>query len=240
VLLRAVGVRKTLGTNVVLDDVSLEVCRGDIVGLLGANGAGKTTLIRIVMGLMAPDSGVVHGSTAGRGSAAVGYLPEERGLYQRQRAGATLMYLAHLKGFANEAAEVEVERCLDRVQMTALRARRIEQLSKGQQQKIQIAAAWLGDPDLLILDEPFSGLDPLNARLVCDLSLEAAGRGRGVLLSAHQLALVDRVCSRIVMLAHGRVVLAGPIEDVRQRGERALEDLFVEDARTGVTTGGER
>jgi ABC-2 type transport system ATP-binding protein len=240
VLLRAVGVRKTLGTNVVLDDVSLEVCRGDIVGLLGANGAGKTTLIRIVMGLMAPDSGVVHGSTAGRGSAAVGYLPEERGLYQRQRAGATLMYLAHLKGFANEAAEVEVERCLDRVQMTALRARRIEQLSKGQQQKIQIAAAWLGDPDLLILDEPFSGLDPLNARLVCDLSLEAAGRGRGVLLSAHQLALVDRVCSRIVMLAHGRVVFAGPIEDVRQRGERALEDLFVEDARTGVTTGGER
>jgi ABC-2 type transport system ATP-binding protein len=239
VMLRAAGVRKTLGTNLVLDDVSLDVCRGDIVGLLGANGAGKTTLIRIAMGLMDPDGGVVDG-LAPMGTATVGFLPEERGLYQRHRVDATLMYLAELKGIAGAAAVAAVERSLERVQMTALRTRRIEQLSKGQQQKVQIAAAWLGDPDLLVLDEPFSGLDPLNARLVCDLSLDAADRGRGVLLSAHQLALVDQVCSRIVMLAHGRVVFAGSIEEVRQRGERALEDLFVEDVRTVTTIGGGR
>jgi len=229
VLLRARGVRKSLGKNLVLDDVSLDVCRGGIVGLLGANGAGKTTLIRIVMGLMAADEGVVEGSIARNRSTGVGYLPEERGLYQRQRVDATLMYLARLKGLADEAAAADVERCLERVQMTALRTRRVEQLSKGQQQKIQIAAAWLGDPDLLVLDEPFSGLDPLNARLVCDLSRDAAGRDRGVLLSAHQLALIDQVCTHIVMLARGRVVMSAPAAELRTSG-RTLEDLFSEHA----------
>jgi ABC-2 type transport system ATP-binding protein len=234
VLLRAGGVRKSLGKNLVLNDVSLEVCRGDIVGLLGANGAGKTTLIRIVMGLMAPDGGSVDGVAARHRGRTIGYLPEERGLYQRQRVDATLMYLAQLKGLSDEGAVEEVERCLERVQMADLRTRRIEQLSKGQQQKIQIAAAWLGDPDLFVLDEPFSGLDPLNARLVCDLSLEAAAGGRGVLLSAHQLALIDQVCTHIVMLAHGRVVVSGSAGDIRARGG-ALEDVFVEYAgRSGA------
>ena len=231
-MLRATGVRKSLGKNVVLDDVTLDVCRGDIVGLLGANGAGKTTLIRILMGLMAPDAGVVGGSVTRCRSLAVGYLPEERGLYQRQRVDATLMYLARLKGSADDRAAGDVQKCLERVQMTDLRSRRIEQLSKGQQQKVQIAAAWLGDPELLVLDEPFSGLDPLNARLVCDLSREAASRGGAVLLSAHQLALIDQVCTHIVMLARGRVVVSASALEVKSRG-RALEELFTEYAAAG-------
>ena len=228
-LLRATGVRKSLGRTLVLDDASLEVCRGHIVGLLGANGAGKTTLIRIVMGLMAPDAGVIEGPVVRNRSLAVGYLPEDRGLYQRRRVDATLMYLARLKGLTDAAAAAEVERCLEQVHMTDLRSRRIEQLSKGQQQKVQIAAAWLSSPQLLVLDEPFSGLDPLNARLVCEFSRSAADGGCGVLLSAHQLALIEQVCTHIVMLAGGRVVLCGSAADLGAHGG-ALEDLFARHA----------
>jgi ABC-2 type transport system ATP-binding protein len=228
-LLRVAGVCKRFGRHVVLDQVSLDVGRGDIVGLLGANGAGKTTLIRIVTGLLSADHGMVEGSVTRNRSAAVGYLPEERGLYQRHRVKATLMYLARLKGLTEDVAADRVRRSLEQVQMTDFGARRIEQLSKGQQQKVQIAAAWLGDPELLVLDEPFSGLDPLNARLVCDLSRSAAGRGCGVLLSAHQLSLIDQVCTHVVMLARGRVVVSGTASEIRARGG-ALEDLFLEHA----------
>jgi ABC-2 type transport system ATP-binding protein len=228
-LLRAVSVRKSLGTTFVLDDVSLDVHRGAIVGLLGANGAGKTTLIRIVIGLLRADHGTVAGPAAPGTGAVVGYLPEERGLYQRHTAQATLRYLAELKGLRREDADAEVARCLALVEMASFAARRIDRMSKGQQQRIQLAAAWLGDPDLLVLDEPFSGLDPLNARLVCDLAREAASRGRGVLISAHQLALVAEICTHIVMLARGRVAVSAGAGEFAQRGA-TLEQLFVEHA----------
>lgn len=235
VLLRATCVRRSIGTTRVLDDVSLDVRRGEIVGLIGANGAGKTTLIRIVMGLLLPDAGSVDGVAAPASGTIPGYLPEERGLYQRHRVAGTLAYLAQLRGLTAAAAVKESLRCLERVDMAAFADRRIKQMSKGQQQKIQLAAALLGDPPVLVLDEPFSGLDPLNARVVCDLVRETAARGHGVLLSAHQLALVQQLCTRIVMLSRGRVVLAGTIDDVRARGA-ALDDVFAEHA----TAGGER
>lgn len=227
ILLRATGVRKTIGATRALLDASLEVRRGDIVGMIGANGAGKTTLIRIVIGLLAPDAGRVEGSCRPAVGAPVGYLPEERGLYQRQKVGATLTYLARLKGFEARSAALESSRCLERVGMTASAGRRLGHLSKGQQQKIQLAAALLGDPDLLVLDEPFSGLDPLNARLVCDLARATAERGRGVLLSAHQLALIEQICTHVVMLSRGRVVVAGRIDDVRAHCG-PLDDMFTE------------
>jgi ABC-2 type transport system ATP-binding protein len=225
-LIRAVCVRKSLAKTLVLDGASLEVRRGDIVGLLGPNGAGKTTLIRILIGLLRPDGGAVEGGAAPFAGGLAGYLPEERGLYQRRKVDATLCYLAQLRGLGRLSADA-VARALARVDMTPFASRRPEQMSKGQQQKIQLAAAWLGDPDLLVLDEPFSGLDPLNARLACDLIREAASQSRGVLLSAHQLALVDQVCTHVVMLARGRVVASGPLDDLHRRGGGTLEDLFV-------------
>jgi ABC-2 type transport system ATP-binding protein len=226
-LLRLAGISRTLGRRLVLDDVSLEVRAGQITGLLGPNGAGKTTLIRIVMGLARPDSGSVE--TASR----IGYLPEERGLYQRQPVDATLTYLARLKGLTQKEAEAGVAAWLDRVEMSEYRGRRVEQLSKGQQQKIQLAAAFVGNPGLLVLDEPFSGLDPLNARLVCDLVREAAAAGCGVLVSAHQLALVDQLCTDLVMLSRGRVVVAGSMEAIHQTNNVSLEDLFMAHAGAG-------
>jgi ABC-2 type transport system ATP-binding protein len=227
-LLRLTSVSRTLGGTRVLDGVSLDVEAGSIVGLLGPNGAGKTTLVRLIMGLTRPDEGSIDVRAA-----TVGYLPEERGLYQRPRVGATLTYLARLKGLNAAEADLQVARWLARVEMTAFASRRVEQLSKGQQQKIQLAAAFIGDPALLVLDEPFSGLDPLNARLVCDLVTEAAGAGRGVLVSAHQLALVEQVCTSVVMLARGRVALAGTLAELRRDHPETLEQLFVTHAAAG-------
>jgi len=230
-LLRLASVTRTLGGLRVLSDVSLEVRSGAIVGLLGQNGAGKTTLVRIVMGLTTADSGSVA-VEAGR----IGYLPEERGLYQRHQVEATLVYLARLKGLSQGQATADVDRWLDRLDMSQYRHRRVEQLSKGQQQKIQLAVAFLGDPPLLVLDEPFSGLDPVNARLTSELLREAAARGCGVLVSAHQLALLEQLCSEIVMLARGRVVLAGALADLRARQAESLEQIFMSFAESGESS----
>jgi ABC-2 type transport system ATP-binding protein len=231
VMLRVASVNRTLGGTRVLDDVSLEVRAGAIVGLIGQNGAGKTTLIRLVMRLTRPDTGSVQVDAA-----RTGYLPEERGLYQRQKVEATLDYLARLKGLSAAGARADIDRWLTRLDVVPLRDRRLEQLSKGQQQKIQLAAAFLGDPALLVLDEPFSGLDPMNARLVTELVREAAARGCGVLVSAHQLALVEQVCTEVVMLARGRVVLTGTMDEIHRRrrdsGE-SFEDLFMARAESG-------
>jgi ABC-2 type transport system ATP-binding protein len=228
-LLRVSSVCRTLGTTRALDHVSLEVHAGAIVGLLGPNGAGKTTLVRVVMGLAAADSGDVALNLPPRppGHGGLGYLPEERGLYQRHRVYETLVYLGQLRGLPAGEARREVAGWLERLEMSGYASRRLEQLSKGQQQKIQLAAALVGDPDLLVFDEPFSGLDPLNARLTCDLLHAAASEGRGVLVSAHQLALLEQTCTDLVMLADGRVVLAGSMPSLRRDHREPLESLFV-------------
>ena len=228
VMLRVSAVARRLGGAQVLEDVSLDVCGGDVFGLVGPNGAGKTTLVRIVLGLTRPDTGKVE-----MRAPATGYLPEERGLYQRQTVRDTLIYLARLKGLSAAHAAAEVARWLDRVDLTHAAGRRVEQLSKGQQQKIQIATAFIGDPGLLVLDEPFTGLDPLNTRLVCDLARDAAAAGTAVLISAHQLPLVEQICTHVLMLSRGRVVLAGTMADIRRDHRQSLEDLFVARAASG-------
>ena len=228
VMLRVSAVARRLGGALVLDDVSLEVCGGDLFGLVGPNGAGKTTLVRIVLGLTQPDAGEVEVRAR-----ATGYLPEERGLYRRQKVRDTLIYLARLKGLDASRADREVSRWLERVELTHAAGRRVEELSKGQQQKIQIATAFIGDPELLVLDEPFTGLDPLNSRLVCDLARDAAASGTAVLISAHQLPLVEQICTHVLMLSRGRVVLAGTMADIRRDHDRPLEELFVERAAAG-------
>jgi ABC-2 type transport system ATP-binding protein len=220
ILLRVSAVEKSVGRVPILDRVSLAIHEGEVVGLVGPNGAGKTTLLRIIAGLMSPDGGTIERTVR------FGYLPEERGLYQRQRIDRTLTYLAELKGMSSSEAHAEADAWLRRIGLETLRHRRAEQLSKGQQQKVQVASAWLGWPTLLLLDEPFSGLDPMNARFVCDLIEERSRVGGGALVSAHQLAMVEQICTSVVILAGGRVVWAGPIAEVRHEGD--LDALFMQ------------
>jgi ABC-2 type transport system ATP-binding protein len=235
VLVCANSLGKSFGSTRVLDDVSLEVRRGEIVGLIGANGAGKTTLIRLMVNLLYADQGTIEvlGRPPALATSHVGYLPEERGLYQRRTPLAVLQYIGTLKGLDDGRAESEARQWLDQLQLEDSGSRRLESFSKGQQQKVQLAAAFIGDPELLILDEPYSGLDPLNMRVVSTLVRSTSASGRGVLLSAHQLALVEDVCSRVVMLSRGRVVLSGTLDEVRASGA-SLEDVFVDRAREGA------
>ena len=225
--LRARGVSKRFGSRTALDAVSIELHPGRVTGLIGANGAGKTTLIRILTGLLRLDGGAVVRASGATG-APPGYLPEERGLYARQRPLRTLSYLAQLRGMSDAEAEATSRTWLGRVGLDPDDRRKLELLSKGQQQKAQLAAAFLGDPDVIILDEPFSGLDPINVQVVKALVDEARGRAAAVLLSAHQLNLVHAICDDVVMLAAGRVVIAETL-DVHRDAD-SLERLFLERA----------
>ena len=227
------GATKRFGARVALDDVSLEIDRGSILGLIGANGAGKTTLIRAIVGLLRLDGGRVERSGDARAPGGTTYLPEERGLYPRQTPFATLRYLAELRGATHAAASAIAREWLQRVRLEEGESKRLEQFSKGQQQRVQLAAAFMGSPALIVLDEPFAGLDPLNARLVASLVKEARDAGRAVLLSAHQLPLVAQLCDSILMLAGGRSVASGPIRDLLAAGGD-LETMFVARAEGGA------
>jgi ABC-2 type transport system ATP-binding protein len=213
------GVSKQFGDTVALDRVSLEVHAGEVFGLLGPNGAGKTTLIRTILDLIKPDSGRVQ--IFGRAFAPedrnrVGYLPEERGLYPRQKIRAVLEYLAALKGLAPSAARAETARWLARFELADAAEQNVEQLSKGNQQKIQIIATLVASPAIVILDEPLSGLDPLSARMVMRVIRECAAEGRTIVLSTHQMGTVEALCARVFMIAHGRRVLYGNLGDIKR------------------------
>ena len=233
-VVRVRAASKRYGDHVALADVSIEVCRGQIVGLIGANGAGKTTLIRAIVGLLRLDAGHVEKSEAAREKGRMTYLPEERGLYARQTPFDTLRYLAELRGASGQAAAACARDWLQRVRIEDGETKRLEQFSKGQQQRVQLAAAFMLEPALVVLDEPFSGLDPLNVRSVRALVREARDRGAAVLLSAHQLHLVAELCDSIVMLASGRVVVAGATRDIVS-SERDLESIFLERSEPGGT-----
>ena len=234
VVLSVRGATKRFGARVALDDVSLDMTRGSILGLIGANGAGKTTLIRAIVGLLRLDAGTVTtNAAAGSAKVATTYLPEERGLYDRQTPFATLRYLGELRGASSRAAAGAARDWLGRVRIEEGDDKRLEQFSKGQQQRVQLAAAFMGNPTLIVLDEPFSGLDPLNVRLVGTLVKEARDGGCAVLLSAHQLPLVAELCDEILMLAAGRSVVSGSTRELVASGAD-LEAMFVERA------GGER
>jgi ABC-2 type transport system ATP-binding protein len=205
---------------VALDDVSLELRAGEIVGLLGPNGAGKTTLIRTILDIIKPDSGRIElfgrpFEPAVRNR--VGYLPEERGLYPRQKVGAVLEYLGALKGLAPAAARAEGTRWLERFELAGYADKKVEQLSKGNQQKVQFAATLIAKPEIVILDEPLSGLDPVSARLVMRAIEECADSGSTVLLSSHQMNTVEALCTRVFMIAHGRRVLYGALDEIKRQ-----------------------
>ena len=218
--IRGDGITKRFGQTVALDTVSLQVGGGEIFGLLGPNGAGKTTLIRIILDIIKPDAGrlEVFGRTfqpADRDR--IGYLPEERGLYPRQPVAAVLEYMGALKGMSRADARAETARWLERLGLADVAARKVEQLSKGNQQKVQIAATLIARPDIVILDEPLSGLDPVSARLVIGVIRGCAAAGQTVLLSTHQMGMVESLCTRVLMIARGRVVLDGELRDIKRR-----------------------
>jgi ABC-2 type transport system ATP-binding protein len=219
-ILELSGVRKTYDDFVAVDSVSFVVPAGRIYGLLGPNGAGKTSTIRMIMDITAPDSGTV--SFFGRPRQAddlrrVGYLPEERGLYRKMTVLDQLMFLGEIRGLKRAELMPRIKTWLEKVDLLPWTRKKIEELSKGMQQKIQLIGTVLHEPDLLILDEPFSGLDPINQELFRELLLDYRGKGKSVVLSTHGMELAERLCDDICLISHGRAVLEGPLKEVKRK-----------------------
>jgi ABC-2 type transport system ATP-binding protein len=212
-------IRKTFDKVRAVDGVSFTVRRGTITGLLGRNGAGKTTTIRMITGIFLPDSGSIEwlgGQVAGSGFRDhIGYLPEERGLYKQMKLVELLLFLAEIKGCRGPQVRAKIDYWLERFELTEKRNAKVEELSKGNQQKVQLIGTLLHDPDLIILDEPQSGLDPVNMVLVRDLLNDLRQEGKTILLSTHMMAEAEKMADEIVLIHHGQVVLAGTLDEVR-------------------------
>ncbi len=221
-VLCVLDVVKHYGKVKAVDGVSFEVTAGRITGLLGRNGAGKTTTLRMITGILHPDRGRVELFGAGVEAARdrLGYLPEERGLYRKMRVLDHLLFLAEIKGRSPAAMRAPAERWLRRFELWEKKDAKVEELSKGNQQKVQLAGALLFDPELVVLDEPGSGLDPVNVVLVRRLLKELAAEGKAILLSTHQMGEAEKLCDEIVLIHDGKVVRAGPLADVKASGGR--------------------
>lgn len=211
---------KQFAAHLALDKVSIRVPQGKIFGLLGPNGAGKTTLIRIINRITAPDSGTVRFN--GRPSQAddvyrIGYLPEERGLYKKMKVGEQAVYLARLKGLSRQEARKRLTSRFEQFDIMPWWNRKLEELSKGMQQKVQFILTVIHNPDLLIFDEPFSGFDPINAELLKHEILELKRAGHTVIFSTHNMASVEELCDEIALINRSRVVLSGDVDEVRSR-----------------------
>jgi ABC-2 type transport system ATP-binding protein len=224
----AVSLVKQFGAARAVDGLSFGVERGEILALLGPNGAGKTTTLRLLLGILRPDGGQVHYALGGAAlwpsAPEVGYLPEERGLFREAPVGRTVAYFGVLRGMDRRSADRAASAWLERVGLADRARERPDALSKGNQQKVQLAAALVHRPALAFLDEPFSGLDPVNQELFLDLLRELRDGGTTVVLSAHQMALVERVADRILVINHGREALCGTLEELR-RGHRLAQRL---------------
>lgn len=213
-------ISKAFGKTQAVADVSFHVERGEIFGLLGPNGAGKTTTIRIMLDIFKPDAGevsVLGGPMTEAKKNRIGYMPEERGLYQDISLERCLMYLATLKGLTPAEAHRRLTRWLERFDLAAHRAKKVKELSKGMQQKAQIIAAVIHEPELLIVDEPFAALDPVNTQMVKDLMRELRDRGTAIIMSTHQMHQVEELCDRILLINKGRDVLYGNLDNVRRQ-----------------------
>ncbi len=213
-------VSKHFAGHTAVAELSLSVPRGVIYGLLGPNGAGKTTTIRMIMNILEPDGGVVQvfGETDGgrAHSERIGYLPEERGLYRKMRVLDVLVFLGEMKGMDRRRARQRAEAWLERLGLGQWRLRRVDELSKGMQQKVQFISTVLHDPDLLILDEPFSGLDPVNAQVMKDTVLDLRSRGKTILFSTHIMEQAEKLCEQLCIIARGRKLVDGALSDIKR------------------------
>ena len=212
------NIEKSFGAKQVLQGISLTAEGGQAFGLLGRNGAGKTTTIRILMDVFPQNSGEVllDGKPIDYRKVSLGYLPEERGLYPKKPIGQQLVYFAQLKGMKRAKAVSSVRHWLERLGMEEYETKRLDTLSKGNQQKIQLITALAHDPDIIVLDEPFSGLDPVNAQLLKDVVKEQIGKGKIVLFSSHQMNYIEEFCDSIAILHQGEVVLSGNLRDIKR------------------------
>ncbi len=213
------AVSKIYDGKIAVKNVSLAVGRGEIYGLLGPNGAGKTSIIRMICGITFPDSGTIEflGKPMGLElQAQIGYLPEERGLYRKMKVGELLVYFAELKGMRRAEAKARATAWLKRFEIDPWSEKKVEELSKGMQQKVQFIAAVLHDPELLILDEPFSGLDPLNSELVMDVLLDLKRAGKTILFSTHRMEQVEKICDSICLINNGEKILDGNVREVKK------------------------
>ena len=215
--LKVAHVTKRFAEKVAVNDISFEMEKPGIFGLLGTNGAGKTTTIRMILGIMKKDSGKItwNGKEVVRKNVNFGYLPEERGIYPKSTIFHQLMYFAKLKGMKKQEAEKEIEYWLKKLQVQEYKDMTAETLSKGNQQKIQFMIAMLNDPELLILDEPFSGLDPVNRQLIKQVLLELMEKGKYIIMSGHQMQEIEEFCSDIIILNRGKTILQGNLSEIK-------------------------
>jgi len=231
---------RSYGQTVALDGLSLQVPAGDVVGFVGPNGAGKTTAMRIALGVLEPDAGDVlyNGEPVTREQQRLfGYMPEERGLYPKMRVDRHLSYLAELHGREGADAADAAARWIERLGIAERAEQRIEELSLGNQQRVQLAAALVHDPPVLILDEPFSGLDPIGTDVMSAVLAERAADGAAVIFSSHQLELVERVCDRVAIVSRGRIVAAGRVDELRAERSKPRLRVEVQGAANGWTDG---
>lgn len=211
------GLTKRFGNNIAVDNLSFSMDHPGIFGLIGTNGAGKTTTIRMILGILPSDSGTAlwNGSKISRESLRFGYMPEERGIYMKNKVGEQLVYFGMLRGMTKKDAEASVRRYLDRMEIPQYYDMTAEKLSKGNQQKIQLIATLVHDPELIFLDEPFSGLDPVNADMLDSILRELVEQGKFIVMSSHQMETVERYCENLVILDKGKTLISGNLRDIK-------------------------
>jgi len=211
---------KSYADKVAVDDLSFSIAQGEIFGLIGPNGAGKTTTIKMMMDIMKPDSGEVEilGKTLGEATKdKLGYMPEERGLYKKQRVLDTIVYFATLKGMNPELATQRANQLLEKTGMLPNARKKIEELSKGMSQIIQFIVTIVHSPELIIMDEPFSGLDPVNTELLKNMLFDLRQQGKAIIMSTHQMNQIEELCDRVLMMNRGRSVLYGGIKEIKAK-----------------------
>jgi ABC-2 type transport system ATP-binding protein len=232
------GIAKRFSGHVAVEDLSLQVPKGAVYGLLGPNGAGKTTTIRMIMNITIPDEGTIElfGDRLGgrHHSARIGYLPEERGLYRKMRVRDMLVFLAEAKGVDRARGGEKADEWLRRLDLAEWGPRKVEELSKGMQQKVQFIGTMLHEPELLILDEPFSGLDPINQQVLKDIVVHLSRSGKTIIFSTHQMDVAEKICDHVCIIARGRKVLDGGLAEVKRVHGGTHVAVAFEDVGTGA------
>jgi len=236
-ILELQGVSKSFGDFRAVNKVDLQIPKGIIFGLLGPNGAGKTTMIRMITGITGPDEGriLIDGNPIHEDHIRdIGYMPEERGLYKKMKVGDQLIYLARLKGMSRKEAKDRIKSWMERFQISDWWDKKIEELSKGMQQKVQFIATVLHDPKLLILDEPFSGLDPINTNLIKDEIHRMNAAGTSVIFSTHRMEQVEEICEQITLVNKGRLILTGSMKDLKDQFKKNIYKVVFDGTMPGV------
>ncbi len=226
-IVEAQDICKQFGQLRAVDNISFSLEAGQVHGMLGPNGAGKTTTIRMLMNIIIPDSGKI--SLFGQKNSAnqnhrIGYLPEERGIYRKMRVNDVLLFLGELKGMKGKKAQAAIDGLLERLELMEWKRKKVEELSKGMQQKLQMIATVMSEPELMILDEPFLGLDPINTNLIKELILEQKKQGNTIIFSTHEMDNAERLCDTILLIDHGQKILDGQIGEVKKQfGSRSIQ-----------------